>query len=38
MGISMVGTIILGISLIILILILITDSNKKKIEKNHLID
>lgn len=30
MGVSMVGTIILGISLIILILILITDSNKKE--------
>ncbi|MGW6301997.1 hypothetical protein [Peribacillus butanolivorans] len=30
MGVSMVGAIILGISLIILVLILITDSNKKR--------
>ncbi|MFB5937212.1 hypothetical protein [Peribacillus frigoritolerans] len=30
MGVSMVGAIILGISLIILVLIIITDSNKKR--------
>jgi uncharacterized membrane protein len=30
MGVSMVGAIILGISLIILVLILITDLNKKR--------
>lgn len=30
MGVSMIGALILGISLIILVLILITDSNKKR--------